>query len=119
VTLITKEQEPAARSASASALEESMTELSSRERELVALGAALASNCVPCIEYRVPAARKAGLSDSQIEEAIRLAEKVRQVPARMVLESALARVAGGSPATAGCDCDAQTARGGGKRGCAG
>ena len=96
-----------------------MTELSSRERELVALGAALASNCVPCIEYRVPAARKAGLSDSQIEEAVRLAEKVRQVPARMVLESALARVRESGPGTVGCGCDAQTERVEADPGCSG
>ena len=89
-------------------LEDSMTELSSRERELVALGAALASNCVPCVEYRVPAARKAGLSDSQIAEAIRLADKVRQVPARMALESALARASGSGPATVGCGCNPPT-----------
>lgn len=95
-----------------------MTELSSRERELVALGAALASNCVPCIEYRVPAARKAGLSDSQIEEAVRLADRVRQVPARLVLESALARVGESGPATVGCGCDAQADRTGGDPGCA-
>ena len=100
-------------------LEDSMTQLSSRERELVALGAALASNCVPCIEYRVPAARKAGLSDSQIAEAIRLADKVRQVPARMVLESALARVSGSGPATVGCGCNPQTDRAGGDQGCGG
>jgi AhpD family alkylhydroperoxidase len=85
-----------------------MTELSSRERELVALGAALASNCVPCIEYHVAAARKAGLSDAQIEEAVRVAERVRQVPARMVLESALARLGEGGPASVGCGCDTQT-----------
>ena len=36
-----------------------MSTLSLRDRELVALGAALASNCVPCIEFHVPAARKA------------------------------------------------------------
>ena len=93
--------------------EDSMTQLSSRERELVALGAALASNCLPCVEYHVPAARKAGLGDSQIEEALRLADKVRQVPARNALESALARVAGSGPATVGCGCDAQTGRAGG------
>jgi 4-carboxymuconolactone decarboxylase len=82
-----------------------MTELSSRERELVALGAALASNCVPCVEYHVPAARKAGLSDAQIEEAVRVAQRVRLVPAKMVLESALARLGEGSPASVGCGCD--------------
>jgi len=49
----------------------------------------MGSNCVPCIEYHIPQARKAGLSDSEISEAIRLADKVRQVPARKVLEVAL------------------------------
>lgn len=66
-----------------------MDRLSSPERELVALGAALGSNCVPCIEYHIPEARKVGLSDQQIQEAIQLADKVRQVPARKVLAAAL------------------------------
>jgi AhpD family alkylhydroperoxidase len=66
-----------------------MDALTTRERELVALGAALGSNCVPCIEYHVPEARKAGLADEQIREAIQLADKVRQVPARKVLATAL------------------------------
>lgn len=66
-----------------------MEELTSAQRELVALGAALGSNCVPCIDYHIPQARKAGLSDRQIYEAIRLADKLRQVPARKVLDTAL------------------------------
>lgn len=65
-----------------------MDKLNSAERELVALGAALGSNCVPCIEYHIPEARKAGLTDRQINEAIGLADKVRQVPARKVLAAA-------------------------------
>jgi 4-carboxymuconolactone decarboxylase len=65
-----------------------MTQLTTRERELVALGAALGSNCVPCIEYHIPEARKAGLTDGQIREAIELADKVRQVPAKKVLSTA-------------------------------
>ena len=69
-----------------------MSHLGPRDRELVALGAALGSNCVPCIEYHVPQARKAGLSDSEIAEAIRLSDKVRQVPARKVLDVALQMV---------------------------
>jgi AhpD family alkylhydroperoxidase len=66
-----------------------MEKLNDVERELVALGAALGSNCVPCIEYHIPEARKAGLTDRQIEEAVRFADKVRQVPARKVLATAL------------------------------
>ena len=34
----------------------------------MALGAAIASNCVPCIEYHVPEARKAGLKEAQIRQ---------------------------------------------------
>lgn len=66
-----------------------MDHLTPRERELVALGAAMGSNCVPCIEYHIPEARKAGLTDPQVAEAIRLADTVRQVPARKVLETAM------------------------------
>lgn len=78
-----------------------MNDLNHRERELVALGAAMGSNCIPCIEYHIPEARKAGLTDSQISEAIRLADKVRQVPARNVLNTAqrmLPESAAGVPA---------------------
>jgi len=65
-----------------------MNELTPREKELVAIGAAMGSNCVPCIEYHIPIARKVGLTDAQILAAIELADKVRQVPARKVLEVA-------------------------------
>jgi len=66
-----------------------MEQLTHRERELVALGAAIGSNCIPCIEHHIPEARKSGLSDGQIKEAVELADRVRQVPARNVLKAAL------------------------------
>lgn len=65
-----------------------MSQLGARDRELISLGAALASNCVPCIEYHIPQARKAGLDEAEIAEAIAIADKVRQVPAGKVLEVA-------------------------------
>ena len=85
-----------------------MDGLSSAERELVALGAALGCNCVACIEHLVPEARKAGLSDRQISEAIHLAAAVRRAPARKALDTALnlasgpARTSQTDPAAAGC-----------------
>ena len=87
-----------------------MSELNSREQSLVALGAALASNCVPCIEYHIPEAHRAGLDAAEIKEAFQIADKVRRVPARTVLETALARIEmsqEGSADTAGsgCGCD--------------
>ena len=86
-----------------------MSELNSREQSLVALGAAIASNCVPCVEYHIPGAKRAGLSDGEINEAVRIADKVRQVPARTVLETALARIETSSDSSAdsagpGCGC---------------
>jgi len=62
--------------------------LTHRERELVAIGASLASNCIPCVTYHVAMGKKSGLTATQIAEAIDLADKVRQMPARAVLDAA-------------------------------
>jgi 4-carboxymuconolactone decarboxylase len=83
-----------------------MEALTLRERELVALGAALASNCLPCIEHHIPAARRAGLNDQEIGTAIALADQIRQVPAGNVLaaaQQAIARADGPQPAAACAD----------------
>lgn len=66
-----------------------MSDLSRRDLEMVALGAAMGSNCTPCVEYHIPAARKAGISDSEILAAIRHADMLRKVPARKTLQTAL------------------------------
>jgi AhpD family alkylhydroperoxidase len=79
--------------------------LSPRDIELVALGASLASNCVPCIEYHMKEARKVKLTDEEIAAAIELADKVRRVPAGKVLDVAsrlLAEVAAEPSAGSGC-----------------
>jgi AhpD family alkylhydroperoxidase len=78
-----------------------MSTLSFRDRELVALGAALASNCIPCVEYHVAEARKAGLADEEIHEAIELADKIKQVPASNVLQVATALLGDVATAKAG------------------
>jgi len=66
-----------------------MSKLTDKEKELVRIGAAMDSNCIACIEYHVPQARKAGWSDDQIRLAINIAKGVKKVPADMVLEAAL------------------------------
>ena len=87
-----------------------MKTLSKRDRELVALGAALGSNCVPCVVFHVGAARKLGLSTDEIREALTLADTVRQVPAKQVLSTAEAQLdeaadEGNDPGGAsGCSC---------------
>jgi AhpD family alkylhydroperoxidase len=64
-----------------------MAELSNTEHELVAVGAAIASNGVPCAEFHMTEAKRVGLTDPQIVEAVRVADKVRQVPTRKVLRN--------------------------------
>lgn len=65
-----------------------MSELSSRERALIGLGAALGSNCVPCAEHHIKLARAAGVDDDALRAAVSLADTIRQVPARKVLQAA-------------------------------
>ncbi|MBI4290959.1 MAG: carboxymuconolactone decarboxylase family protein [Betaproteobacteria bacterium] len=90
-----------------------MSDLTPRDRELVALGAAMGSNCVPCVEYHIPASRKAGLTDPEIQAAILHADKIRQVPARKTLQAALAMLpsaAGDAPRPGtgeDCGCGAE------------
>mgnify|MGYP001396309977 CR=1 FL=1 len=65
-----------------------MNKLTDREKELVRIGAAIGSNCIACIEYHIPQARKTGLSDTQIRLAVHIAKGVKKVPADLVLQAA-------------------------------
>jgi AhpD family alkylhydroperoxidase len=67
-----------------------MSYLTAQQRALVAIGASLASNCIPCIKFHVKNGLQADLSRDAIAEAIEVAEAVRQVPARNVREAATA-----------------------------
>lgn len=64
--------------------------------ELVAIGAAVGANCEPCLKYHYAKARKAGAGAGAITAAVRLAQAVKDTPARSVLEVA-ARLLGTSP----------------------
>jgi len=74
--------------------ETTMSQLTPREIELVAIGAAIGSNCIPCVEYHIGAGKQLGISDEEIRAAIALADKVRRAPARKVLEAAKAATEG-------------------------
>lgn len=56
--------------------------------ELVAIGAAIASNCEPCFKYHHDTARKLGVSADDMQRAVDLAQKVKDTPARAMLELA-------------------------------
>jgi AhpD family alkylhydroperoxidase len=57
-------------------------------KELVAIGAAIAANCEPCLRYHVRAAKELGVSVADMASAIEMAAKVKDVPHRAVLKLA-------------------------------
>lgn len=53
--------------------------------ELVAIGAAIASNCEPCFKYHFDKARKLGVSPEDMWSAVETAQRVKDAPARAVV----------------------------------
>jgi len=62
--------------------------------ELVAIGAAIGSNCEPCFKYHFSQARKLGVSKKDIARAVAMAAAVKEAPARAILELAAKHVGG-------------------------
>lgn len=56
--------------------------------ELVAIGAAVASNCEPCFRYHYDRARKLGVSLDDMWAAVTLAQNVKDTPAQAVSQLA-------------------------------
>ena len=59
-----------------------------KTKELVAIGAALAGNCLPCLEWHYKKCVKLGISNDDIKEAIQMAKKVKEVPVKKIYELA-------------------------------
>lgn len=53
--------------------------------ELVAIGAAIASNCEPCFKFHYAAARKLGVSREDMACAVTTAQSVKDTPAQSIL----------------------------------
>ena len=56
--------------------------------ELVAIGAAIAANCEPCFKYHYGQARKYGVSQEDMACAVTMAQKVKEAPARAMIDLA-------------------------------
>jgi 4-carboxymuconolactone decarboxylase len=89
-----------------------MDELTEREKELVAIGASIGSNCIPCVAYHVGKAREMGLTNGQIEAAIVVSEEIRRMPASLVARTARAYLEGESSAATEGPADSDPSGGG-------
>jgi AhpD family alkylhydroperoxidase len=66
--------------------------ISPQERELIAVGASVASSCKPCMNYHFKAAREAGAPDAEIRQAVVDALRVRTNAAGVMRKHALSRL---------------------------
>jgi len=84
--------------------------LTEKELELVAIGASIGGNCIPCLEYHYKKCVELGFSQRQLAKAIAMAKKVKEVPNQKIYETA-ARLNGKGccaeeqPKEKGCSCE--------------
>ncbi len=85
-----------------------MTLLDGKVKELIAVGASVAANCHPCVQYHVNKAREKGVEEEAIQEALEVGKMVRKGAAGEMdkLLSSLRPTApcAANTAEAGCGC---------------
>jgi AhpD family alkylhydroperoxidase len=81
--------------------------------ELVAIGAAIASNCEPCFKHHYDKARKLGVSPDDMWAAVTLAQNVKDTPAKVVLDLADRYLRQGASPVAPATTGAAAAKSGG------
>lgn len=83
-------------------------ELDNRTKELIAVGASVAANCQPCLEYHVRMALENGADGPEIREAVEVGKMVRRGAASKMDKFALSLTQDvRSPVSApdgGCGC---------------
>lgn len=62
--------------------------LDGKTRELVAIGAAVAGNCIPCLQWHYNKCIELGIPVEDVKEAIKMARTVKGVPIKKIDELA-------------------------------
>jgi AhpD family alkylhydroperoxidase len=86
--------------------------------ELIAIGAAIAANCDPCLRYHEGEAKKLGVSASDVGRAVDLAAKVKDAPHRNIMRLAarLTQTEPGAVAASATSADGAAASGNAAKG---
>ena len=78
-----------------------------KTHELIAVGASITANCQPCLDYHTAKARELGVSDEDIQAAVKVGQLVRR-GATAKMDRFAAQVVGQeqNPVSppAGCEC---------------
>jgi 4-carboxymuconolactone decarboxylase len=62
--------------------------LSEKEKELVAIGASIGGNCIPCLEWHYKRCLELGFTKEQMRLAFAMAKKVKETPNKKIYETA-------------------------------
>ncbi|MFQ5546044.1 MAG: carboxymuconolactone decarboxylase family protein [Acidiferrobacterales bacterium] len=73
--------------------------ISTKEKELIAVGVSVATGCKPCTDYHVKAVRKAGADDDEIGQAVADALAVRRAATVIMARYARAHLGKVGPET--------------------
>ena len=87
-----------------------MDPLDTKTEELIAIGAALAANCEPCLRYHVRRGGEAGCTREAMRRAVEIAQGVKATPARLLARLA-DRLLGSSLGPQGGDSPCEAAGG--------
>ncbi len=68
--------------------------LSKRDLHLVSLGASIGCNCIPCTVYHLRECKSIGLTDEELAEAIKVSNKIKEVPRNNVTQTAFRQLKG-------------------------
>jgi 4-carboxymuconolactone decarboxylase len=79
--------------------------MNTRQEIMVAMGAAIGANCIPCFDFVYSKAKEAALSDQEIAKTIETAFKVKN-GASIFLKSAVRDVTGQVPGDQEVCCEA-------------
>jgi AhpD family alkylhydroperoxidase len=61
-------------------MENILSQLDAKTSELIAIGASIGGNCLPCLRYHFAEALKLGCTIQQIEEAVNIGRMVKERP---------------------------------------
>ena len=76
--------------------------------ELIAIGAAIASNCETCFKHHFNEARKLGISKEDMIQAVNIALQVKDTPDQAMIRLAQKYLVPGGGVSASCCCEGST-----------
>jgi len=57
-----------------------------RTKELAAISASVAARCQPCLQHHLAQARKLGVEEGEIEEAVKLAARISEAGGQRMID---------------------------------